>query len=180
MWMFNNSKLLFFSISWIRCTLCYAVFVLYFPLITRGITECEQNMIIMFPPRISQDYWLFPERQQAYSINFSYREWTELLNMNDSQNVSVLKVQTILAVGEVGEREVIKMIITRWIIWTSLFAFVCVLQHVCFLLLCIHIHVRRAETQERTVPYSSLCHFLAATVKRGLCSVRLNCRGWDE
>lgn len=33
--------------------------------------------------------------------------------MNDSQNVSVLKVQTILAVGEVGEREVIKMIITR-------------------------------------------------------------------
>ena len=163
-----------------RCTLCYAVFVLYFPLITRGITECERYMIIMFPPRISQDYWLFPERQQAYSINFFYREWTGLLNTNDSQNVSVLKVQTILAVGEVGEREVIKMIITRWIICTSLFAFVCVLQHVCFSA-ALHAHLcKTGRNTGRTVPYSSLRHFLAATVKRGLCSVRLNCRGWDE
>ena len=178
MWMFNSSKLLFFSIGWIRCTLCYAVFVLYFPLITRDITECERYMIIMFPACVSQDYWLFPDRQQAYSINLLYHEWTELLNMNDSQNGSVLKVQTILAVGEVGEREVIKMIIIWWIIWTSLFRSVCVA--VCFLLFLHADLCKIGRNTGRTVPYSSLCHFLAATVKRGLCSVRLNCRGWDE
>lgn len=177
MWMFNNSKLLFFTISWICwyfmlrciCTLfstnnswhhrMWAVHdhnvptahftgLLTFPRVAASVFH---KLLLSWVDRAAEHEWL-TKCLGVKSTNHSGSRgsWWEGGYKNDYNPLNHL----------------------------DLTVCICVCVAACLLFAVVHSH--SCKTGRNTGTHSSLCHFLAATVKRGLCSVRLNCRGWDE